>query len=333
MDTHKTTVLIPTHNRHAYLERCVDWFLSGGYPVVVADSSLAPWQGPLASDPRVSYLHFPGGFEQYMPKIVAGLSQVVTPYVAFCADDDFILHSGLKFATDFLELNSDYSFCQGMAYFYQRINHRFVAWPILYQQDFSDDSWLERVLPSKNTVYYGLHRTRHVAEAFRFLRDQPMLQQMPAAGLTDFVLTALIARAGKLKFAAMPFGMREYSPVVSCVGTRHELILDQNLPAFYRNFLDRLIGGDSISEPDLLRLKKFLASDLAGQIQYDLSASRGVRHRVGKVPQSLLGTVEYLYRQYNALRMVFRPGGVSALSLFSQPDFVEIRRRVLNWEG
>ena len=55
------TILIPTHNRVGYLNRCVQWFLELGYPIVIADSSREPWQSELKENQAVRYVHCPGG--------------------------------------------------------------------------------------------------------------------------------------------------------------------------------------------------------------------------------------------------------------------------------
>lgn len=325
------TILIPTHNRHGYLSRCVDWFVSYGYQVVIADSSSLPWPRAVELEHKVKYIHRPGGFDKYMCKICDALGQVSTPYVAFCADDDFILPSGLEFSASFLDKNQDYVFCQGVAYFYQKINNKVSVWPILYQRDIGEDSWVDRVVCPKNTVYYGLNRTSVVRDAFDFLREQPLAMDMRAAGLVDATYTAISARAGKMMFSKLPFGMREYSPQVGCVGTRHELLFDSGLTGFYHALLNYLLEKDSATESDVVRLKKWLAHDLAGQIMYDITASTGVRHLFAKWPKEVQARIEYYYRQYGALRALLKPGGVDALALYSLPDYARARQNILNW--
>ena len=109
------TILIPTHNRARYLERCVTWFHDLGYPIVIADSSDAEWQSTLRDQAGVSYLHVPGGFEIYVRKLHAALQTIATPFVAMCADDDFITGGGLATCVEFLQAHPDYSFSQGYA--------------------------------------------------------------------------------------------------------------------------------------------------------------------------------------------------------------------------
>lgn len=326
------TILVPTHNRHGYLSRCVDWFVSHGYQMVVADSSSQPWPRAIELENKVKYIHRPGGYDKYMGKICDALGQVSTPYVAFCADDDFILPSGLEFSASFLDKNKDYVFCQGVAYFFQKINKNISVWPILYQRDVDEDSWVDRVICPKNTVYYGLNRTSVVRDAFCFLREQSLAKDMRAAGLVDAAYTAISAHAGKLMFSKRPFGMREYSPQVCCVGTRHELLFDPGLTGFYNSFLEYLLESKPATASDVVRLEKWLAHDLAGQIMYDITASTGVRHLFAKWPKELQARIEYYYRQYGALRALLKPGGFDALALYSLPDYTRARQQILNWE-
>src|SRR5580698_9326337 len=126
------TILIPTHNRPRYLDRCVRWFLELGFPIAIADSSDVAWDSTLRNSAAISYLHRPGGIQTYPQKLQAALATISTPLVAPCADDDFITKEGLSQSIDFLRANADYSAALGYAYSYQVFGSRTVLWPMVY---------------------------------------------------------------------------------------------------------------------------------------------------------------------------------------------------------
>ena len=51
-------------------------------------------------------------------KVTYGVNQVTTPFMAFAADDDFLLHRGLTESVAFLEANPDYGVCHGYGMMY-----------------------------------------------------------------------------------------------------------------------------------------------------------------------------------------------------------------------
>ena len=206
------TILIPTHERHHYLSRCVNWFLESGYPIIIADSSREAWESPLRSHAGVHYIHVPGGFAVYTSKILSALEEVKTPFMSFCADDDFIMPCGLESATDFLKNHPDFSFCQGFTYYFQTFSSRIVTWPVRKAQDIVLTSCIDRIGASNHSLFYGVNRTHIIKEAFHFLAKQDLVKLNAAAAYTDFTLTCFIARAGCLKRLSMPLGVREYSP-------------------------------------------------------------------------------------------------------------------------
>jgi glycosyltransferase domain-containing protein len=319
----KVTIIIPTHNRHNYLPRSVGWFLRGGYRVVVADSSEAKWQHPLKTNKeKLTYLHIPGTFAVYHQKMALASNAVTTPLVALCADDDFILYSGLERCAEFLVSNSDYSFCQGYSYLFQRFASHNAIWPMLY--DFHDvefEGWVDRFLATKSTAYYGVNRTEVLSESFRFLESCEILHLSSTAGLVDFALTSIVSKHGKMKRLQVPFGLREYSLAVSAVGTRSRLILDQRLPEFFRMLLAHLKQGKDVSVDQEAAILRAFAADWAGQLQYDLIGTLGYREYVKFLPGNLQSLAEYFMREISAVRNFLRRGYLPALKIFHSEDY------------
>lgn len=318
----EVTIIIPTHNRHHYLPRSVGWFVRGGYRVIVADSSESEWHHPLREDRHLTYLHTPGPYAVYMHKMAAATHIVETPLVALCADDDFILYSGLDRCTGFLLNNPDYAFCQGYAYLFQCFTSRLALWPMPYDfHDVESAFWVDRVLATKSTAYYGVNRVEILADIFRFLETCEIVQSISAAGLVDFAFTSIVSKNGKLKRLQVPFGLREYSLAVSAVGTRPQLLSDPSLPIFFQSFLAFLKQGQNVSADEEVALVRSIAADFAGQIQYDLIPAVSRRKSVESLPQGLQELGEFSLRAIRAIRAFSGRDYFPALSLFFGEDY------------
>lgn len=329
----KVTIVIPTHNRHRYLVRSVSWFLQGGYDVVIADSTESPWAHSLQSDPRVTYIHRPGSYAVYVDKVLAALMAVKTPMVAMCADDDFILFSGLEAGADFLDNNEDYAFCQGYAYLFQTIAGHHAIWPMPYDfHDVESPDWLERVVATKSTVYYGLNRTAALLEAFRFLHEARLSRSTKAGGLVDFALTSIVARAGKMKRLRIPFSLREYSPSVNVVGTRPELLLDPDTVVFFQTLLQRLMKEEAGQQCEAEHaLIQAFAEDFSGQLRYDLTPSASRRGIVQSLPKALQEAAELGVRWKAAMHGFMRKGYGPAVSLFASREYSMFKKQLQDY--
>jgi glycosyltransferase domain-containing protein len=322
------TIVIPTHRRHGYLKRCVDWFSKGGYSIVVADSTSTPWSVP-SNLSSVKYLHVPGGYEVYIKKLLLALNQVETPFVALCADDDLILLSGLDQSVDFLKGNADYSFCQGYSYLFQEICHKYIMWPMHY--DYHDDpspSWLDRVCSPKSTVYYGVNRTSVIGEALRFMDESRFFTSVNHIAAIDFVLTATAAKRGKFKRLRVPFGWREYGSNPTSI-SRGEMLFDDKFPEFNRNLVGHLCSDSAVSKLEKMRLANLIIEDFAAHALYDLKTPKSkLRDLVAALPGRLQSFCELSLRIKNSCRSFLRPGYLPALRVFRDPGYQEAVRHI-----
>jgi glycosyltransferase domain-containing protein len=324
----RCTIVIPTHNRPHYLERCVRWFAALGMPIVVADSSAAEWRSELRG--AVCYIHKPGGFEVYRQKLVAAVAEITTPFLALCADDDFITEEGLRASVDFLDAHPDYAFSQGYAYWYQTFGSRIVLWPMPYlSHDVVAESWLDRIEQAHSTVFYGVQRTEILRAGLDFLARQDFREIIDgAAGFFDFALTAHAAKSGKFKRCPVPFGLREYSPNIAVVGKRFPTITSRNIPDFYANLLAFLAGGEA-AEPAKTRLLRVMASDYAGQIAFDLRPVVSRKRFLRRLPEGWVGRIEFLYRLFAAARAYAGREYFAFMKIFFRPEYARFKTFVL----
>ena len=105
MNMNDFTLIVPTHNRHHYIKRSIEYFKDLDAPIIYCDSSNEHYTGVIPSN--IKYLHTPN--LKFAEKILHAISLIHTSKVALCADDDFILVESLYKGDEFLNQNSNYS--------------------------------------------------------------------------------------------------------------------------------------------------------------------------------------------------------------------------------
>src|SRR6266566_8020957 len=117
----RSTILIPSFNRPNELARGLSFLdlLKNEFPVIVADGSepaISRKNGQTCSRyPNVRFKSYPSSLHMGI-RCADALRSVETPYVALCADDDFVAPSGVKKAQAFLDSNSDFSVALGRVF-------------------------------------------------------------------------------------------------------------------------------------------------------------------------------------------------------------------------
>ena len=110
MTLQNVTVIIPAHNRPERLRRLLDYYSRTDIKILVPDSSDHPF-ADAEKYPDITYLHRPK--LHFLLKLKEVLPMISTPYVLYCADDDFAVPSGIAQMTTFLDEHPDYSTAQG----------------------------------------------------------------------------------------------------------------------------------------------------------------------------------------------------------------------------
>lgn len=118
------TLIIPTHERHTYLHRTLEFYSDLGTPVIYCDSSAQPYRGAMPSE--FQYLHLPG--LSFSKKMLLVLAEIDTPFVSLCADDDFILHGALQAGAEFLCSHATYKSVAG----------HYLGFPAVFEGEFFD---------------------------------------------------------------------------------------------------------------------------------------------------------------------------------------------------
>jgi len=167
------SIVIPTYNRSQYLNRSLDYWKNFDINLYVVDSS------EIYSKPEsnsVTYFHTP--HLNFAEKIFYILEKITTPYVALCADDDFISKSGLLSSIDYLETHKDFSSAQGrMIGFYLNNDNSVEYYPTyISRMNFKVDhpdalSRIKRAMSEYMHIFYAVHRTESLKESFNVSKE------------------------------------------------------------------------------------------------------------------------------------------------------------------
>lgn len=115
----RLTLVVLTHNRPEFLRRALRYYLNYPASVLVLDSSLKADERILREFPEVDYRHLPQfSYAALLDKLAYGVGEVATPFMAFAAVDDFLLHEGMTRSVEFLEQHADYGMCHGYGMMY-----------------------------------------------------------------------------------------------------------------------------------------------------------------------------------------------------------------------
>ncbi len=166
------TIVIPTHNRHGYLKRSIEFYSKKGINVIIVDSTLQTYPENLRNT-SIDYYHLPG---MPMPqKLSFAMDKVGSKFVVFCADDDFILLSSVETCIKFLNSNSDFTSAQGNSITYKK--NRKYKWGIefnpLYdipELEISSSNAFDRLsklFHPYRTIFSAVHYTKIMREAYR----------------------------------------------------------------------------------------------------------------------------------------------------------------------
>lgn len=179
----KVTIVIPTFNRPKDLLRLITFLqkLNNLYPVFVLDSSTKEIQiinKKTCDVGNIKYISFPE-YYLFSSKVRDFLNKtVISEYMIFCGDDDFVIPAGINQAALFLDAHPDFSAVTGvtkcLAYpckfnqlglfaFLDKLKH-----PLVLDADTFLARYLKLPIFQEYTppIFYALRRTKHVREIF-----------------------------------------------------------------------------------------------------------------------------------------------------------------------
>lgn len=173
----KSDIIIPTFNRPNYLNRILSYYDNCKIKstCIIADSSNNENKKKNReiiskfSDINIIYLKpYSSDFNMFY-KIADALNFTKEKYCVICADDDFIIPSGINMAVDFLDKNPDYAIAHGdyiSFYKHQENNKKHFLWDLApYYKSITSSDPKERFLyhlsnySRLHPTFYAVHRT------------------------------------------------------------------------------------------------------------------------------------------------------------------------------
>jgi len=171
MTLEHVTVIIPAHNRPDRLRRLLAYYSRTNIRILVPDSSDLPF-ADLAEYPNIVYRHQPK--QHFLLKIKEILPLINTPYVLYCADDDFTIPEAIAHMTDFLDNHPDYCSAQGHYLTFTPQKKKVVFYPRYiryFDKQVTADTPRERLLQEKD-MYASLLYAVIRADAFKKMYEK-----------------------------------------------------------------------------------------------------------------------------------------------------------------
>lgn len=329
------TVIIPAHNRPERLRRLLEYYSRTDIQILVPDSSDRPFTDA-GNYPDITYLHRPK--LHFLLKIKEILPLIHTPYVLYCADDDFAVPEAIAQITAFLDTHPDYSTAQGHYLTFIPDKEKVAFYPRYiryFDKRVTGDTARKRLLQRKNMyapLLYAVIRTsvfRHMYTSCFTPDGTPRFRNLFLAE-EFFNHAALIAG----KYATLPcfYSARECI-AGSATETTTPMSIVRTDPAYqseYRNFLQTLAElfeeqEKCTPEEALLFIKQIHATP---QDTVQISGKRKVLSFIRKYP-ALHWISRLANWRYNQKGLKAVKGMQSYPCRFSTPEKEEIIRLVL----
>lgn len=212
------TIIIFTFNRYLFLKRLLNFYdqYEEKFSFLILDSSNVEFDKELlkfTDRPNVQYLKFNSTIF-FSNKIARGSANISTPFSVLCADDDFLIPSGITKSLKFLKNNRNYASAHGL-YF----NHLDLKTSVkvgfglvpLYEKGRSsdEDSALDRLNAylSMQTAYYPMYAVHRTTD-FKKIWTQTE-RHVSDWGLSELFPCSLSLIYGKMKVLPIFYSSRE----------------------------------------------------------------------------------------------------------------------------
>ena len=268
--SHLITIVVPTYNRQMELQRLLFFFDSLGFkaPIIILDGSdervAKENELSVKKYANVSHHTFPSKLHLGL-RLYEGLKLVKTPFMAFCADDDYIFPDAAHSCVDFLIENQDYSAAIGTVYAMRYFPHKAIIRSgislgndLNHGERFNDSKFLQRAMIyfaytfiGSIPLFYAVRRSEEVLNSFSYITSDYKYSSM------EVLTNCLLLAKGKVAKLPISFGLRDYSSVTTRDPERECLT-------------------NYIPESDIKNIKKILINYLTNTYNDELSISEEI---------------------------------------------------------
>lgn len=213
------SLIIPTHNRHHYLDRILEYYKNSNIEIWVLDSSVEPYRKEQEYD--IEYIHMPHATPA--KKIQAGLQKATSNYVVVCADDDFIAKKSLHTCVKYLEQNTDYACVQGAFFKFSESEGQVKIqldnpYSLLYSHE--SDKPLQRLQNGMKRYMHTFYAVQRTSDARKIWNT---IHNISRYNLFEIAQSSALLLMGKYKMLPIVYGFREEAIVAPSDDFRENL--------------------------------------------------------------------------------------------------------------
>jgi glycosyltransferase domain-containing protein len=231
-------IIIPTHNRHSYLKRSIEYFKNIDANIIYIDSSDSSFSGEIYSN--IKYFHTPT--KTFPEKILYALEQIESSYIALCADDDFIIIDTLYKGVQCLEKEKSISTIIGNnlgfhenfdGKFYHDTTFKFTTPLVFLQKN------VKSFFNNYRQILWGLYRKPILEKSFKMI----LCSKFQNDNFIELVLGGICCDQGGIMILNEIWSVRELSAKEHW-GDKHKSIAEYyfknssktDFKNFYKNF-------------------------------------------------------------------------------------------------
>lgn len=341
----KVDLFIPTYNRPVFLRRILTYYNNYGvkYRIIIADSSdnlnkkLNKKIVAGFSDLNILYVDRFSPKQTSHQKFGEMVKLARAKYTVFCADDDFLIPSGVEEGVKFLEKNKDYVSAHGTYisfYIYKTKFFTRFLWHFIYPYRTISENTpyrrLEKHLGNYYQVLWSVRRTEIVKRAYKeFLKFK--VSPVLFGEITPDILTLIF---GKMKRLNCLYSARQaFSTSYSYWPTLQDAIKDGTYEFEYSKFRRTLINSVNNLSKDKIKavnvdqvMKKYLKHSNQEHLVYQAN------RLLSKIPSIFSSIV----RQSHMLYLFNKPNN-DTIGFIDNPkskyysDFEKLKKIVLNF--
>lgn len=340
----KVDLFVPTFNRPKFLKRLLQYYSDKrvGYRFIVVDSSSSANKKinkKIVSefgDLNIFYTDdYPSSMVSHT-KFGRMLKMSRSKYTVFCADDDFIVPSGIDRAVEFLDKNPEYAAAHGryIAFYIYNffLGGRKFLWRFIYSvKTISDNSPLTRVckhIENYNQVLWAVRRTDILRKVYaEFLKSD--VSPVLFGELLPDILTAAYGKIKKINsfYSARQAFSTAYSYWPSLQDSKKDGIYDKE----YALFRDCLARSIKRLDRDLSLQNIRIRIDRSFEAYLKLSYQEHLMGRVNLFLKKLPSIVSNLIRQLHVVYLYSKRkqdpfGNINSPSSKFQGDYLDIKR-------
>ena len=188
------------------------------------------------------------------------VSKTDTPFVAFLADDDFLIPSGLERCVSFLETNPDYSVAHGLALMVVLKDTHDEVEVVGYHggvrnvPNHTAAGRFFHILGQYSPLAFGVHRTEQMNEIYSHIG------RMPDKGIAEFFISSFSALQGKIKNIDSLYLVRTHHDGRHAVMNVYDWLFTKDWLAsqeiYVQELTKKMMASDGLSEGDALEIVK-----------------------------------------------------------------------------